>query len=249
MRLSRAAGLLVGLVVCAGVVETYVMCPGCIDRTRVNARCEWTGAGTVVADAQLAEELAIRYADGEFERRSGFNGHGGLLDGGGVRSGCMARLVAIAAREHGVTTREVDAARGQRNATFDVAVAALFVPLYVGGALLVSRLISRRFASDAVGVRLAATALASGVAALVAMQLGQLWLGAWEMVRVGNGHLSGFRAATRTHWTRHYVTAIAVGAVLLFWSTALALRYTEESCQRQISVRKWRNGRRASLRS
>jgi hypothetical protein len=48
-------------------------CPGCIDRNRVNTACKWTGDTAfpidpqnrvhqqhLVADAQLAEELAIR---------------------------------------------------------------------------------------------------------------------------------------------------------------------------------------------
>jgi hypothetical protein len=81
--------------------------PGCIDRHRVSVNCEWTGDASfsidpqdpahqqhLVADAQLAEELAIRYADREHERLFGTNAHGGLLEGGRVRDRCMSRMVA-----------------------------------------------------------------------------------------------------------------------------------------------------------
>jgi hypothetical protein len=61
-----------------GVVATYVSCPGCIERDRVNANCEWKSDTSfpidpqnpahqqhLVKDAQLAEDLAIRYADAD----------------------------------------------------------------------------------------------------------------------------------------------------------------------------------------
>ena len=91
--------------------------------------------------------------------------------------------------------------------------------------------------------------LVSLAAGVVGLQIGQLWLSVWEIVRVGSGHMSVFRAASRTQWTHRHVPALLGAAVLLFWVVSLALRYTEGSCQRQFSVRKWRNGRRASLRS
>ena len=66
----------------AGSAATYVTCPGCIPRDRVNTNCEWSGDSSfafdasnaghrqhLVEDAQLAEELGIRYADAEFARR------------------------------------------------------------------------------------------------------------------------------------------------------------------------------------
>ena len=94
--------------------------PGCIDRDRVNTNCEWMGdtrfpidsrnAGHqdhLVRDAQLAEELATRYADAEHERRFGYGGHGGLVDNGRVHHDCLARLVAAIQTNHGVTSEQV----------------------------------------------------------------------------------------------------------------------------------------------
>src|SRR5258706_9480862 len=85
-----------------------VAVPGGIDRSRVNANCEWTGDSSfpidqqntahqqhLVADAQLAEELAIRYADAEHKRLFGYEGHGGLIDNGQLSVGCMATLVDV----------------------------------------------------------------------------------------------------------------------------------------------------------
>jgi hypothetical protein len=99
-----------------GVGVTRLICPGCVDRHRGNRSCEWTGDTAfridlgnpahrehLVVDAQLAEELAIRYAHTEHARRfGGANAHGGLLDGGRVRNDCMNRLVAAIAHNHAV---------------------------------------------------------------------------------------------------------------------------------------------------
>jgi hypothetical protein len=95
MRRRLALWLLVFAVAFAGAVMTYVRCPGCIARDRVNKSCEWTGDTRftldpenaahqrhLIADAQLVEELGIRYADAEFGKRFGVEHHGGLLDGG-----------------------------------------------------------------------------------------------------------------------------------------------------------------------
>src|SRR5881397_3483428 len=72
-------------------VGTARYCPGCLDRGRVNKGCQWTGDSAfpidwqntahrrhLIADAQLAEDLAIRYADAEFNRLYGYEAHGGL---------------------------------------------------------------------------------------------------------------------------------------------------------------------------
>jgi hypothetical protein len=109
-------------------VLLIAMLAGCIDRHRVNPGCEWTGDVTfpidtrnathlkhLVADAQLAEELATRYADMEHERRFGYGGHGGLVDGGRLRADCLARLVSVIQANHAVTSAQVHAARTHRD--------------------------------------------------------------------------------------------------------------------------------------
>ncbi len=207
---------------------------GCIDRSRVNADCEWTDDSTfridtrdpaqwqhLIGDAQLAEELAIRYADREYGRRWGYTGHGGLIDHGEPRNACMARLVARIEDDHGVSAAQVTAARGQRNRTFDLAVALLFLPGYLVAATIACRAIRRRFLSDRRGIVLTATGFASVGASILGLQVFQLWLGVWEAVRVGNGHMSVFRLALYNRWSEHHLAAEIIGALILFWTVAL----------------------------
>jgi hypothetical protein len=208
---------------------------GCIDRARVNTQCDWVGDTPfpvdlvnpqhhqhLVDDAQLAEEVAIRYADAEHERRFGSNAHGGLVDNGRFRNACMERLVAAIGRHHAVTAEQIHVARGQRNPAFDLAAALSFLPIYCVGAILICRRLRRRFSSEPRSVAMSVTALASAAAGFLGLQLGQMWLAIWEVTRVGNGHLSGFRAAVFNHWSQRHVGALFAGGVLLFWLMALS---------------------------
>jgi len=212
------------------------MLAGCIDRHRVNPGCEWTGDVTfpidtrnstdlehLVADAQLAEELAIRYADMENERRFGYGARGGLVDGGRVRADCIARLVSVIQTNHAVTSKQVHAARAHRDWRFDVTVTALFVPLYWLGATTVSRRLVHRFSEDRTAVRVAATGLAALIVGFLGLQLGQLWSGVWETIRVGNGHISVIRMASWSYhpWGIHLGAEFVGATVALFCLAAL----------------------------
>ena len=115
--------------------------------------------------ARLAQRgmAACPYAPDPFEheRRFGYGGHGGLIDNGRVHHDCLARLVAAIQTNHGVTSEQVRAARAHRDWRFDLAVAALFLPLYWYGATVVCRGLARRFGSDEPRVRIVATGLTS----------------------------------------------------------------------------------------
>ncbi len=204
---------------------------GCIDRTRVNASCQWTGDTNfpidlenavhrqhLVDDAQLAEELAIRFADAEHKRLFGYEGHGGLIGRGRLRERCMATLVEAIERNHAVTAEQVLDARAQRDARFDAAVLLSFVVPYALGAAGVWRLVRRRFSSDTRSVRLAALIVTSCVVGAAALLMFPLWGAVWEFARVGNGHMSSFRAA-RAPWIRH-VGELYAGGVVLFCAVA-----------------------------
>src|SRR5436190_2244498 len=234
MKRLLAPWLLLLVVIPGGITAIYIGCPGCIDRNRVNKTCEWTGDSAfridpqnaahqkhLVADAQLAEELAVRYADAEFNRLYGYEAHGGLIEHGRVRNECMARLVATIENSHGITTQQVAIARGQRNRLFDVAVGLLFLPVYCFGATVVCLVLRRRFSSDRRHVGLLAKSLTSVAASFIGVQVGELWLDVWEAVRVGNGHMSSFRAATSNRWSQQHHGAELVGGILLFWVIAL----------------------------
>lgn len=123
--MSKAKGLLttwllIGVAVCGGAWATYVSCPGCIDRTRVNTTCRWMGdtafpldlrnvdhQAHLVKDAQLAEELAIRHADAEFGKRFGIEHHGGLIDGGRFRRECLSRMFHAIEDSHDVASEQI----------------------------------------------------------------------------------------------------------------------------------------------
>ena len=235
VRRELAIWLSVFAVAAVGAVATYVQCPGCVARTRVNTDCAWTGDVAfrldpqdaahrrhLVEDAQLAEELGIRYADTEFGRRAGTAHHGGLLEGGRVRNECLARLFQTIERQHGVTPGQVDAARGVRSPTYDAAVGTLFLPFYVLGAVLVCRRVTRRFSSDERAARTVAIGLGSVATALAGAQVFRLWGGVWEAIRVGNGHMTSIRAASANAWIHHHAGLDIVAGLLIFWLVALA---------------------------
>jgi hypothetical protein len=225
--------LLVFAVACIGAVVTYMRCPGCIPRDRVNASCQWTDdtfpldARTpshqdhLVEDAQLAEELAIRYADAEFGRRFGVEHHGGLIDDGRFRNECLSRLFRAIENDHDVTAEQVRVARGERNGMFDLAVVLLFLPIYSLGATVACRRLFDRFSSSERSVAVIAAGLASIPAALLGLQILRLWGAVWEVVRVGNGHMSSLRAASYSRWTYQYPGADFIGGLMLFWLIAL----------------------------
>ena len=225
--------LLVGMF--GGIAATYVGCPGCIERDRVNSTCEWTGDTTfpldsqnpahqqhLIKDAQLAEDLAVRFADTEHKRLSGYKGHGGLIDNGRVVKECMARLFTTIENDHFVTSEEIQVARGRRNRAFDAAVGLLLLPLYAFGASAACHHVWRRFSSHQRYVGLVAMGLVSFAASFLGLLLGQLWFVAWELVRIGNDHFGGNRAA-RNLWGDH-AGELLIAGVLLFWFIA-SLRY------------------------
>jgi hypothetical protein len=212
-------------------------CPGCIDRSRVNKNCEWTGDTAfaidrtnpaqrrhLVADAQLAEDLAIRRADAEFNRLYGYEAHGGLIDHGRVVRECMGRLVGAIQSNHAVAPMQIAVARGERSRLFDTATAVSFLPLFVLGAIAMGSRLSRRFSTEERPVRVAAIALTSAIASFLGVQAGHLWGSVWEAVRVRNGHMSPFRSALYTRWTNEHSAAVFVAGMVIFYIVAISWR-------------------------
>jgi hypothetical protein len=233
---SSPPWLLLMAVIAVGVGVTRVVCPGCVDRHRGNRACEWTGDSAfpiemsnpahrehLVADAQLAEELAIRYADAEYARRfGGAPAHGGLLDGGRVRNDCMNRLVVAIEGHHAVTAEQVEVARTGRNPIFDSVVLLLFLPIYVVFAKPACRLVENAIPPEARVGRLLGFALASAVVSALGLLFFQLWSAVMEGMRVGNpdGHMSSYRLARQPYWTDRNVMALLIGGMFLFWLVA-----------------------------
>jgi hypothetical protein len=207
---------------------------GCVDRTRLNPTCDWTHDSAfpldltnpahrrhLVADAQLAEGLAVRYADTEHRHRSGYGGHGGL-EHGRVLHQCFDTLVDRIQRDHRVTAEQITDARPVRDARFDAGVLLTFAFGYVAASLAAVGWIRRRFVDGGraiVGFVLAATSVAFGV---LGVQLAAVWSAICESARIGDDHFGVFRA-TRSPLTQHVAVAFAI-AVALFWLAALAYR-------------------------
>jgi hypothetical protein len=207
---------------------------GCIDRTRLNAECAWIGDTPfqlnladathrrhLTADAQLAEGVAVRYADTEHRRRFGYGGHGGLVDHGAVLHACFDTLVAKIEHNHGVTRAEIDAARAQRDLRFDAPVLLSFAVVYVVAALFVNDWIRRHFGVSP-RATFAMTAAASIVGSVVGLQLAAIWGGVWETVRIGDDHFGSFRAARAP--SGGYLPLRFAAGVLLFWIAAAGVQ-------------------------
>ena len=70
----------------------------------------------LVADVQLAEDLAIRFADSEHKRLTGYAGHRGI-ENGRVLAECRATLFGTITGTHQVPMEQVLAYRAARPVT------------------------------------------------------------------------------------------------------------------------------------
>ena len=231
MRPLHAAWLLGLVAMAGGVWATYVTCPGCIDRSRVNETCGWNGDTTfptdpgdgahrqhLVADAQPRGGARYPLRGCRFGRRSGVEHHGGLLNNGEFRRECLSRMFDRG-RARTIVTAEQVARRGESNAVRCV-VSRLFLRLYLLGGIAASRWLSRRLAPHDRLVRLIAAGIMSVAFSFLGLQFLRLWGAVWETIRVGNGHMSSMRAASQSRWMDH-VDGQLIGGVLLFWLVAL----------------------------
>jgi hypothetical protein len=209
---------------------------GCIDRSRLNPDCSWTGDLAVpldlaqasdrrhlTDDAQLAEGIAVRTADTQHKRRFGYVGHGGLIEHGRVVRECMATLAAAIERNHGVTAAQIDAARAQRNPWFDAPVILSFAAAYALAATFATGWVRRRFV-DASRLVVGAVIVGSALAfSALGVQLAVVWSAIWECVRIGDDHFGTFRAA-RPPWGDHVDLLFAAGVALFVIVSALPRR-------------------------
>jgi hypothetical protein len=197
---------------------------GCVRRDGRNSDCRWPGEGSdhpvsarhLSADAEFAEELAIRYADVHFGRRTPNASENYPAE----RDQCMARLFAEIGKEHGVPVEQVAAALGQNRGYIDLAEILPFELLYVLAAILSARMIWRRYAPAedgwAPGIAMAlfvSVALAAG-----GTLHGEMWNWSVETHRIGNNHMS-YRA-DRLFFARHRLE-LFVAAFMIFWLAAI----------------------------
>lgn len=206
---------------------------GCARVDQRNSNCEWS-SGTPASfdlrnpsqqrqlsqDAQLAEDLAIRYADTHNGIHSGhFEGEAEYAR---ARDQCMSALFGTIANAHGVTEGQVRASLLQRSAYLDLAVILSFALFFCLAATSITGRLWRRFPPQEEWIAgTVATLLASVVVSAIGVDLGEVWSGIVENIRVGNGHLS-YRA-DRIPWTHHRL-GLFIGGVILFWLIAAVQR-------------------------
>src|SRR5882724_5855828 len=106
---------------------------GCVRRDGRNADCKWPAetaahsadARHLSADAEFAEDLAIRYADVHHGLRTPNYVSGEAYDA--ARNRCVDTLFEQIAKEHGVPVEQVSSSLGRNRATIDVAESLPFV--------------------------------------------------------------------------------------------------------------------------
>jgi hypothetical protein len=161
-------------------------------------------------DALSAEERAIRYADLHRGHRSGhFVGNDAYRQ---VREECMATLFEAVANHHGVTPAQVRDALVYRRSSTDFFVIVMFAAFYVAIANAIIHRTFRSVPSDALWIRfLVSTGTACGTA-IVGLLLFNLYSDVFEMLRVGNTHMS-YRVG-RDPWRQQQVELL--GGMVLF---------------------------------
>jgi hypothetical protein len=217
---------------------------GCARHALPKSNCEWPQEASpdalnlsqpsqqrhLSADAEFAEDIAIRYADA----RSGpHSGHfQGMPEYGRTRDECMATLFTVIASSHGVTEEQVRSSLGRRPIGIDLAVMLSFALLFGFCASLISRRIVQRYPIDdgwigpAVMTMLTAVAVSAG-----GVLAGEQWSVMLEGVRLSSGHLS-YRME-RIPWTQHRLSLFLGGVILVGIISGVQYYLDERYCDGQ----------------
>jgi hypothetical protein len=201
--------------------------PACVRRDGRNSDCKWPAEATrhspdlrhLSADAEFAEDLAIRYADIHHGLRTPNYVSGEAY--AAARDRCMASLFEQIAKEHGVPDALVAGALGRNRTPIDVAINLPFVLLYCLAAAAVARLMWRRYPPAEHGwiPGITMALFLSLVMAAGSTMLGEVWSALAESYRIGSGHMS-YRMQ-RLWWARHRSELFA-GAATVFCLAAAA---------------------------
>jgi hypothetical protein len=199
-----------------------LFCVACGNAERVNTRCEWHGDAAFALDlsdryhrthlrhdADMLEDLAIRYADAAAGRIA-------RPEWAQTRDGCMTKLFPLIARHHQITESDIRNWIGRRNTLFDAAVFLSFVLwCTAASSLLVPRLFNAWSFRGTLAI-VAGVAVTVGFSA-VAGAAGLLWAALWEVIRLGNEHVS--HRASRLPWPYYMRTIfLAAFAVCAFFA-------------------------------
>jgi len=198
---------------------------GCVRRDGRNSDCRWPAetakhpgdARHLSADAEFAEDLAIRYADTHHGLLTTYFVSGDAYVAARVR--CMGSLFEQIAKEHGVPVAQVTSSLGRNRGHIDVAVNLPFLLFYCFAAAATARWIWRRYPPAEHGwiPGVIMALFLSVMFAAGGSMLGEVWSWIAESNRVGNGHMS-YRSR-RLPWARHR-TELFAAALVVFWIAA-----------------------------
>jgi hypothetical protein len=208
----------------AALIALALSCGGCAGGGSRSLRCAWPDEAArrldlrtnadqrhLNADARVAEELAIRYAD---VRRGHRSGHfSGFEEYHRTRDQCLASLAGEIANRHAISPSEVAGAVGRRDGRLDAFVLLVFAALYAFAANRFLRRLFARFPADDPWPALIGTAASAIGVSAVGVILGGLGATIVEMIQLGDTHMS-YRA-DRLPWSRHAVP-LFVGGMILF---------------------------------
>ncbi len=195
---------------------------GCVRRHGRNSDCQWPGepdahspdSRHMSADAEFAEDLAIRYADTHYGSRTPAFVSWDVYDA--ARDQCMQTLFTQIAKEHDVPVGRVSGALGRNRFRVDTAAMLPFALVCCFASTVVARMTWRRYSPIehgwVPGVLMAL--FLSLVFAAGCEMAGDLWSSLVENMRIGNGHLS-YRG--QRLWVTRYRPELFVGSLIVFW--------------------------------
>jgi hypothetical protein len=210
----------------------FVTLIGCVRRDGRNSDCKWPAEVIrrfpdprhLSADAEFAEDLAIRYADVHHGLRTPFYVSGD--DYAAARDRCREALFGQIATEHGVPVEYVSGALGRNRGRIDVATYLPFVLLCCFTAAALARIVWRKYPAIGEGW-VPGTVMAlflSLVFAAGSTMTGEMWSWLVETYRIGNHHMS-YRGQ-RLWWGQHRIEVFIAAWIVFFLAATHAARHT-----------------------
>jgi hypothetical protein len=221
-------------------------CTACINVPR-NPNCAWSDEAAIPldlnkaehrrhlgADARVAEELAIRYADVTRGHRSGHYAGADTYHRG--RDQCLAALAREIASRHRIQPSQVANAVGQRDARLDASVMVAFTALFGLAANVLARRLRDRFPPGERWAALLGTAAAGALLSASGVMLGAIGASIVEMIQLGDTHLS-YRTS-RLPWEQHQLL-LFVGGLALFGVIAAIHRRRQPAAPVDLNRAEW----------